>query len=112
MPRDTTPVLAEFELLVLLAVLKLGPRAYPLAIADQITTTTKRKASRPSVLITLGRLEDKGLLTSYYSEPTPVRGGRSKRFFLPQPLALLAVKQSLDRIKALAGGLDVLLDPK
>jgi DNA-binding PadR family transcriptional regulator len=112
MSRVTAPVLGEFELLVLLAVFQLRDRAYPLAIADQIQDTTKRKASRPAVLITLNRLEDKGLLTSYYGDPTPVRGGRSKRFFTPKPLGLHAVKQSLGRIKAMSLGIDALLEPK
>ena len=68
------PTLGEFELLVLLAVMQLGDDAYPLAIADEIESTTKRSASRPAVLITLNRLEDKGLLLSRYGDPTPVRG--------------------------------------
>jgi PadR family transcriptional regulator PadR len=108
MARLTPPVLGEFELLVLLAVFQLADDAYPLAIADQIETTTKRKASRPAVLITLNRLEDKGLLTSRYGDPTPVRGGRSKRLFAPRPLGLQAVKQSIERIRAMASGLNLL----
>jgi PadR family transcriptional regulator, regulatory protein PadR len=112
MTRVTPPVLGEFELLVVLAVLKLGDDAYPLAIADEIAQTTARKASRPSVLITLQRLEDKGLLTSRYSDPLPVRGGRSKRLFSPKPLAIAAVKQTLNRIKAMTRGLSALLEVK
>ena len=99
MPR-ATPVLREFELLVLLAVLSLGDRAYPLAIGEDIERRTKRRASRGAVLITLERLEDKGLLTSSYGDPTPVRGGRAKRFFRPKPTAIQAAKQSLERIQS------------
>lgn len=99
--RPNPPVLREFELMVLLAVLGLGDQAYPPAIAAAIEARTKRKASRPAVLITLERLEDKGLLTSRYGDPTPVRGGRSKRFFDPKPLAFEAVKQSLENIDAM-----------
>lgn len=112
MTRVTPPVLGEFELLVVLAVLKLGDDAYPLAIADEIATTTARRASRPSVLITLQRLEDKGLLTSRYSDPLPVRGGRSKRLFSPKPQAVAAVKQTLSRIRAMTRGLGALLEAK
>jgi PadR family transcriptional regulator, regulatory protein PadR len=103
-PRTSAPVLGEFELLVMLAVMQLGDEAYPLAVADRIEQRTGRKASRPSVLITLERLEDKGLLTSRYGDPTPVRGGRSKRFFAPKPLALQAVQASLERINAMTAG--------
>jgi DNA-binding PadR family transcriptional regulator len=112
MTNTAVPVLGEFELLVLLAVFKLDDSAYPLAIAEEIERTTHRKASRPAVLVTLTRLEDKGLLTSRYGDPTPVRGGRSKRFFLPRPLAVRAAQQALSRIRAMAQGLESLLDPK
>lgn len=108
----TPPVLGEFELLVVLAVLKRGGDAYPLAIADEIESTTGRKASRPAVLITLQRLEEKGLLRSHYGDPTPVRGGRSKRIFSPRPLVIAAVRQSLSRIKAMTHGLATILEPK
>lgn len=103
-PRPTLPVLGEFELLALLAVMQLKDEAYPLAVADCIEGRTGRKASRPSVLITLERLEDKGLLTSRYGDPTPVRGGRSKRFFAATPVAAKAVQATLERINAMTAG--------
>lgn len=105
------PVLREFELLVLLAVFSLGESAYPLAIGDAIEARTRRKASRGAVLITLERLEDKGLLTSRYGDPTPVRGGKAKRLFYPKPAAIRAVKDSLGRIASMTEGLESLLKP-
>ena len=57
------------------------------------------------MLITLERLEGKGLLTSRYGDPTPVRGGRSKRFFVPKPLALGAVRAAVSRVTAMTEGL-------
>ena len=110
--RRTLPPLRDFELLVLLAVLQLGTGAYPLAVAEAIEKKTGRKASRPAVLITLERLEDKGLLTSRYGDPTPVRGGRSKRFFDPKPLALETIRQTLGQIDSLTHGLETLLKPR
>ena len=106
--RDV-PLLREFELLVLLGVLQLETGAYPLAVAEAIETRTRRNASRPAVLITLERLEAKGLLTSRFGSPTPVRGGRSKRFFDAKPLAVEAARQALTRIEAMATGLDAKL---
>ena len=103
------PVLREFELLVLLAVLQLEGGAYPLAVAEAIEKRTKRKASRPAVLITLERLEEKGLLTSRFGDPTPVRGGRSKRFFDAKPQAVEAVRQAIERIESMASGLEARL---
>jgi DNA-binding PadR family transcriptional regulator len=112
MPRKPIPVLTEFELLVMLAVLRLGEAAYPLAIGDAIEKKTGRKAARGAVLVTLERLEHKGLLISWYGDPTPVRGGRAKRFFRPKPAAIKAVRASLDRIDTLAAGLESLLRPQ
>lgn len=111
-PRKPLPLLTEFELLVTLAVLRLGDAAYPLAIGDAIETKTRRKAARGAVLITLERLEDKGLLTSWYGDPTPVRGGRAKRFFRAKPAAIKAVRASLDRIESMADGLESVLRPE
>lgn len=112
MPRKPVPVLTEFELLVMLAVLQLGDAAYPLAIGDAIETKTGRKAARGAVLVALERLEHKGLLTSAYGDPTPVRGGRAKRLFRPRPAAIRAVRASLDRIDTLATGLESVLKPQ
>lgn len=112
MTRIKPPVLGELELLVTLAVLKLGDNAYSLAIADEIEATTQRKVSRPAVLITLQRLEDKGLVTSWYGDSTPVRGGKAKRIFAAKPLGTAAVKQALVRINAMTQGLAAILEAK
>jgi DNA-binding PadR family transcriptional regulator len=106
---NSIQALGEFELLVLLATLGLGEEAYPVSIARAIEARTGRKASRTSVLITLERLEDKGLLTSRYGDPTPVRGGRAKRFFRPKPSAIHAVRQSIGRIQTMTAGLETIL---
>ena len=50
------PLLRDFELVVMLAVLALGDAPYPLAIADAIERKTGRRTSRAAVLITLERL--------------------------------------------------------
>lgn len=103
------PPLAEFELLVLLAVLQGGAESYPLSIRDAIEARTGRAASRAAVFITLERLEDKGLVVSRYGDPTPVRGGRAKRFFSPTPDGLAAVKRTLDVVSSMTAGLESVL---
>jgi len=107
-PRDVGS-LGEFELLVLLSTLSLADGAYPVAVGRDIETRIGRKASRTAVLVTLERLEDKGLLTSRYGDPTPVRGGRPKRYFRIKPQALLAVRQALTRIQTMTAGLEAVL---
>jgi PadR family transcriptional regulator, regulatory protein PadR len=101
--------LGEFELVVLLAVVRLADEAYPVAIRDAIEHRTGRPVSRPAVFITLERLEDKGLLASRYGDPTPVRGGRAKRFFSATKAGLSAVQLSLDTVAAMTQGLEAQL---
>lgn len=103
------PPLREFELVVLLAVLALGEDGYPLAIRDAIETRTKRRASRPAVFITLERLEEKGLVSSRFGDPTPVRGGRAKRFFRATNAGIAAARRSVDQVASMTAGLESIL---
>ncbi|HXX45793.1 MAG TPA: helix-turn-helix transcriptional regulator [Candidatus Acidoferrales bacterium] len=73
--------LAEFELMVLLAVMRLGEGAYGVPIAREIELQSGREAALGSVYAVLERLEEKRLVTSEFGEPTPQRGGRAKRYF-------------------------------
>lgn len=73
--------LAEFELYVLLALVRLGGEAYGAAIRREIESTTGRSVSIGAVYATLGRLDDKRLLRHRISEPLPMRGGRSRKFY-------------------------------
>jgi DNA-binding PadR family transcriptional regulator len=104
--------LRDLELLVLLAVLRLGDGAYPLAIRNAIQARTARKVSRAAVFITLERLEDKGLMTSRFGDPTPVRGGRAKRYFRATPAALAAVRHAVNTVSAMTAGLESVLKPR
>jgi PadR family transcriptional regulator PadR len=107
--RNQPASLGEFELLVLLATLSLGDEAYPVSIAADIEARTSRRASRTSVLITLERLEDKELVTSWYGDPTPQRGGRAKRYFRAKPRGVQAVREALERIETMTHGLSAVL---
>jgi DNA-binding PadR family transcriptional regulator len=110
--RPRLASLGEFELLVLLATLSLGDDAYPVSIAADIEKRTGRRASRTSVLITLERLEDKELVSSWYGDPTPQRGGRPKRHFRAKPRGVQAVRDTLDRIATMTDGLGAVLKAK
>lgn len=76
-----THTLGTLELAALLAVVRLGDGAYGLAVRRDLTERMARDYSVGAVYTTLERLEDKGLLTSYTTDPLPVRGGRSRRHF-------------------------------
>jgi PadR family transcriptional regulator PadR len=73
--------LGEFELMILLTVIRLGEDAYGVPIAREIEAHRGRTVSVGSVYAALERLESKGLVTSSLGDPTPERGGKAKRYF-------------------------------
>jgi DNA-binding PadR family transcriptional regulator len=103
MPREH---LGEFEQIVLLAVLRLGDDAYGVPVRREIEKRTRRSLTVGALYRTLDRLEHKGYVTSRFSDPTPERGGRSKRYFKVQPLGLRALRESRDALAAMWEGLD------
>jgi len=73
--------LGEFELMVLLAVIRLGDEAYGVPLARELAEVRGRDVAAGSVYAALERLEAKGLVASRLGEATPERGGRAKRYF-------------------------------
>src|ERR1700728_126865 len=73
--------LGEFELMLLLAVIRLGEEAYGVPVAHELEQYRGRIVSVGSVYAALERLEAKGLITSSLGDPTPERGGKAKRYF-------------------------------
>ncbi|HZT75748.1 MAG TPA: PadR family transcriptional regulator [Vicinamibacterales bacterium] len=73
--------LGQFELTVLLAVLRVGSEAYGVPIARELEAATGRSVMLGSVYAALGRLEAKGLVAWDIGEPTAARGGRAKKYF-------------------------------
>ena len=93
--------LGEFEQIVLLALVRLGERAYGVPIRQEIENRTGRRTSVGALYSTLDRLEAKGHVHSWFADATPQRGGRSKRYFcvLPEGLqSLTRSKSMLDRM--------------
>jgi PadR family transcriptional regulator PadR len=77
----TTSSLGEFELTILLSVARLGDDAYGLRVRREISALREREISVGATYTALQRLEEKGLVESWTTEPLPVRGGRSRRHF-------------------------------
>ncbi len=74
--------LGQFEQLVLTSILSLGENAYGVTIHARVEELMRpRTVALGAVYATLDRLEDKGLVGSWMSDPTPERGGRAKRHF-------------------------------
>ena len=72
-------MVGEFEYLILSAAAHLGEDAYGAAMREVIETTGGRTCSLGALYTTLDRLEAKGLVETWMSEPTQQRGGRAKR---------------------------------
>lgn len=73
--------LGEFELMILLAVIRLGEEAYGVPISRELEAYRGRDVSVGSVYAALERLEAKELVWSSLGDPTPERGGKAKRYF-------------------------------
>lgn len=91
MARD---YLTDFELMILLAILRVGDEAYGVPIAHEIEETGGRAVAVAAVYAALDRLEQNGLVSSTLGDPTPERGGRAKRYFRVTPAGLTAVRHA------------------
>lgn len=80
MPRPNDS-LSNFELMVLLAVMRLGDGAYGVPITNEIESHRGKAVSIGAVYAALERLEAKDFLRSTLGEATAKRGGKAKRYF-------------------------------
>jgi len=103
MPYDA---LGEFEQSLLLAIAHLGDGAYGVTIRQEIETRTGREVAIGALYTSLGRLERKGYVRSTMSDPTPQRGGRSKRHFVLRAAGAAALRQSRERLSRMWAGLE------
>ena len=99
--------LGEFEHITILALLRLEDRAYGVTVRQEIEFRTKREVSIGAVYATLDRLEAKGYVKSRLGDPTPERGGRSKRFFQITPKGVAAVNRTHRALQSMTEGLDL-----
>lgn len=73
--------LTRFEEHILLSVWKLRDEAYGITIYNHIRSITNKDLAIGGIYFPLERLVKKGFLEAYMGEPTPVRGGQSKRYY-------------------------------
>lgn len=97
--------LGNFELMVMLALVRLGENAYGVPISIVIEERSGREVALGSVYATLERLERKGLVHSDLGEPTRERGGRAKRYFRVTSKGLREVRNTQRALKKLWQGL-------
>lgn len=108
MPRPDA--LGEFEHAVLAAIAHLDDDAYGVTIGSEIESRTKREVSVGALYTALDRLERKGFIVSTMSDPTPRRGGRSKRQVRLTPGGRAALRKSREFLDRMWAGL--VLDPR
>ncbi len=104
----TPESLGEFEQLVLLAVMRTARSdagAYGISVHDELVRHTGRRVGRGAIYMTLDRLEKKGLLDSYFTEPTAERGGRRRRCYRVTRRATAALEASRLTLRRLWAGL-------
>jgi len=97
--------LGEFEHVVILALLRLGDQAYGVTARQEIEARIGREVSIGAIYATLDRLEAKGYVKSQFGDPTPERGGRSKRFFRVSAKGVAAVNRTHRALQSMTEGL-------
>jgi PadR family transcriptional regulator, regulatory protein PadR len=87
--------LGQFEQLVLAAILSLREDAYGVTIHEKVANLAQpKKISLGAIYVTLDRLEDKGFVSSWLSDPTSERGGRAKRCYRVEAVGEQALQES------------------
>jgi len=100
--------LGEFEQVVLLAILRLNEDAYGVTIRSEIARCTGREPAPGALYTTLDRMEEKGIVRSWFGEATPQRGGRAKRYFALTKPGLDALISAQLAYQSLLKGLNIL----
>ncbi len=97
--------LGDFELMVMLALLRLGDDAYGVPISREIELQSGHEVALGSVYATLERLEAKGLVSSHLGKPTAERGGKAKRYFRVTSNGLRKTRETRQALMKLWRGL-------
>ena len=98
-------ILGSFEQAVLLAIVRLREDAYGRAVLKEVQSRLGRDVAAGAVHATLARLEGKNLIASRLGPGTPVRGGRSRRFYRLHPKGLHALNDARMTVDNLWHGL-------
>ncbi|MEO7157201.1 MAG: PadR family transcriptional regulator [Vicinamibacterales bacterium] len=97
----TRRLLTDFEIMILLAILRIGDQAYGVPMAREIEDTTGRAVQLPAIYAALDRLEGQGLVKSRMGEATAQRGGRAKKYFSLTPVGIDSVRDTRKALTAL-----------
>jgi DNA-binding PadR family transcriptional regulator len=73
--------LSRPEEIILFTILTLKEDAYCVPIREKASEISGKEWSFGAVYVPLHRLEKKGFVKSSFDDPTPIRGGRSRRIY-------------------------------
>jgi PadR family transcriptional regulator len=97
--------LGDFELMVMLALMRLGDDAYGVPISREIEQQSGREVALGSVYAALERLEARGMVSSHLGKPTAERGGKAKRYFRVTSNGLRKTRETRQALMKLWRGL-------
>jgi DNA-binding PadR family transcriptional regulator len=86
-------LLTRSEEFLLLAAWRLQRNAYAVTIREELKQTTGKTWAFGALFVSLDRLVKKEFLRSHLSDPTPERGGRSKRMYQLTEEGMQALKE-------------------
>ena len=101
-------LLGSLEHIILLALVRVDGSAHGMIVRREIEERTGRNISIGAVYATLDRLEKKGYVKSRRGDPTPERGGRSKRFFRVTAKGITAANRTQRAFESMVEGLDLI----
>jgi DNA-binding PadR family transcriptional regulator len=106
------PRLGELELLVMLALLRLGDDAYGVSIRQEIERRAGHDVAIGAIYATLARLEEKRFVSSWLSDPLPMRGGRARKHWKLTALGERALKSAASSLVGMLEGLRLTPEPR
>ncbi len=98
-------LLGQFEMHVMLALACLGDEASGVPIRRLLEERTGRAVAMGAVYGTLARLHDKGIVRYRWSEPRPVQGGKSRKFFTLTAAGTRALREATSMLARMQEGL-------
>lgn len=104
MTQDTIGAL-EFQ--VLASLLEQPRDAYGIKIMERVAARTSRNRSVAAIYAVLDRLQAKGMVSSWWGEPTQERGGRRKRYYRIEAPGEEAVRRARLAVRPFIGALPV-----
>ena len=112
-PATPMSRLGEFELLVLLSILRHRDAPYANRIREHLEEEAGRNVTRGALYRTLDRLKEKGFI-EWEMEPSeiPERGGHPMRKLGVTAAGRAAARETRDVLASFFGGLDPVLDDR